>query len=175
MWLITKTSTTADSEGGAPLTDLGQGLNSLTLAQHDSMVDGLELFRPSAGASSDTSEITSLIGSELKARNNLRELTLKNLGIGDGHVWVGQTKNKNHAAGNAYTGYDSHGIGHPRYRSPSTVGSSEILGDIRSAESPGYSVSVNLSTHLVLPDSNVPSNQEPNFPNRQVTTITPRR
>ena len=152
MCLIKKTSTTVDSEGGAPLTSLGRGLTTLTLAQHDSMVDAMERFRPAAVATSITSENASSLGSGLMAGKDFTERPNRNLAVGDGHVWIGQTKNKNHTIGNAYTGYDSHGIGHTRYQSPSTAASSEIPDDTHSAKSPGYSVSVHIYTHLILPD-----------------------
>ena len=175
MWLIIKSSTIADSEGGTLLTSLGRGLNSLTLAQHDSMLDGSEAFRPGAGASSNTSDNASRIWAGLKAWNDFTGQSKGDSAVDDGHVWIGQTENKIYDAGTAYTGYDSHGIGHIRHRSPSTAASSQVFGDMSSAESPRYSVSVNISLSLVLTESNVCSLQEPDFPDRQRATITRHR
>lgn len=126
-----------DSEGGAPVHHTG--LNSLSLAQCESVVGRAENFRPSIGErSTATSEVNSDLDSHLGAWNKFSIGAQNESAAEEGRVWVDQTHRKQ-VASKAYTGYDSAGVAHSRFRAPSTA-STRSIADMRSPQRDVYVV-----------------------------------
>lgn len=128
-----------DSEGGAPVPVHHTGLNSLSLAQYDSVTGGSENFRPSVGErSTATSEVDSDLDSHISAWNRFSIDGKSESAAEEGRVWVDQTHRKQ-VASKGYTGYDSAGVAHSRFRTPSTA-TTQSIADMKSPQRDSYSV-----------------------------------
>ncbi|MCJ1246286.1 hypothetical protein MMC30_003492 [Trapelia coarctata] len=137
-WDETEEGSIISSDGGAPIAVHHTGLNSISLAKHDSVVGGCENFRPSIGEPSTTpSEVDSALDSQISAWNKFSIDSDRQSTAEDGHVWVAQPRYKQ-AAYTAYTGYDSTGVGHSRHRAPSTA-TTQSFAEIKSSRVQSYS------------------------------------
>ncbi|MCJ1315584.1 hypothetical protein MMC15_000904 [Xylographa vitiligo] len=117
---------TVDSDGGAPLAEVSHDLTSLKLAQHDSRISSSGKIKSSA---EETEKTPSANQADTKAGTEAWSAFASGDAqseVGDG-VWTKQTHGKQAVAGPSqpFTAFDPAGFPHPRFRTPSTVTSSQ--------------------------------------------------
>lgn len=148
------------------------GLNSVSLAQQDSVVGGSQNFRPSVGDPSTTpSEVDSGLDSQISAWNKFSVDSDNQSAADDGRVWVGQPRYKQ-AIYKAYTGYDSTGVGHSRHRAPSTA-TTQSFAEIKSSQVETYSVGFALLACVLLADTIQGNRDKFPKPSRKSSAPTP--
>ena len=132
-------ASTIGSDGVAPVSGHYTGLNSVSLAKHNSAAGGSENIMPSdREPSTAASEADSNVDSQISAWNKFSVDSDHQSTAEDGRVWVAQPRYKQ-AAFKAYTGYDSTGVAHSRHRAPSTA-TTQSFAEIKSSRVESYSV-----------------------------------